>query len=99
MNKRTAVQDSNQISAALSLRLAGLKRVDPATMRCEQHQLNMKTNSRKPKVDTQCQAQAAGNWEIGTGKYPKFKWLCLGHSIWWGVSRNPQQAVFEEEQA
>ena len=46
---------------------------------------------------TKCASQgAAGNWEVGTGKYPKWKWLCIGHAIFWGVSRNPQQAVFEK---
>lgn len=67
-----------------------MKRVDPSTRRCERV-------GRTDKV--QCASEAAGNWELGTGKYPKFKWLCLGHAIWWGVSRNPQQAVFEEEHA
>jgi hypothetical protein len=63
-----------------------MKRVDPATRRCEQ----VGTDK------AQCVAQAAGTWDVTTGKTVKCKWLCIGHAIYWNVSRNPQQAVFEE---
>jgi hypothetical protein len=65
-----------------------MKRVDPASRRCEH------VGTDKARCGS---SGAAGNWDLGTGKYPKTKWLCLGHAIFWGVSRNPQQAVFEEE--
>lgn len=64
-----------------------MKRVDPATRRCDQ----VGTDK------VRCSGQAAGNWDLTTGKHIKTKWLCLGHAIYWNVSRNPQQAVFEEE--
>jgi hypothetical protein len=68
-----------------------MQRVDPATRRCE----HVGTDK------TKCASTsgAVGNWDLGTGKHAKFKWLCMGHAIYWGVSRNPQQAVFEKEDA
>jgi hypothetical protein len=62
------------------------RRIQPATKRCEQ----------VGTVKDKCGMRAAGNWDLTTGKRIKTKWLCLGHAIYWGVNRNPQQAVFEE---
>ena len=66
----------------------GWKRVDPASRRCEH------IGSDKTKCGS---SEAAGNWDLTTGKKIKTKWLCMGHAVYWGVSRNPQQSVFEKE--
>lgn len=61
------------------------KLVDAATKRCD-HVLRDKTR---------CTGEAAGNWNTYGTKHDNPKWLCLGHAIQRGISKNARNAVFE----
>lgn len=62
------------------------KIIDASTRKCQQ------ISSEK----TQCSAEAAGCWDFSTPTKLQTKWLCIGHAMWNGVSRNPKIQVFEE---
>lgn len=64
-----------------------MKELDPSNRRCQEIGSD----------GVRCGASAHGLWDVSRGKSRKSneKWLCIGHAIFWNVSRNPRIVVFE----